>query len=250
MGEDIGLTNLTRYTFQVKITHWLFVKQINFSKSQKEATMTGLKIASRRPPGRELFFAPLEVSLSPEELVRVQFAYALSKAGHAKQNRKDGSRYFDHPKAVAWSYFSEFGELDPDVIIFLLLHDIQEDTFLLSFYWISFIFGKKTALRVCAVTKITKGKETFVENMFRIADEDAETVFGKCIDRLHNLRTLDVCPLEMQHEQIEETKGLLMPILLPALRSYGGSGKWIKVADTLEAKMNEAMEVVIGNWPQ
>jgi len=196
-----------------------------------------------RPPGRELFFAPLEISLKPSDLLRVKFAYALSKAGHAKQKRKDGSRYFDHPKAVAWIYIHEFGGLDPDVIIFLLLHDLPEDSFLLSFYWISFIFGEKTTLRVFAVTK---GKETFKESMLRVVKEDPETISGKGFDRLHNLRTLDVCDLEMQHEQIEETEGTLMPILLPALRSFGR--EWIECANELEVKMKEAIKVIKDGW--
>jgi hypothetical protein len=44
-----------------------------------------------RPPGYELFFAPLEVRFDPTTLERVRFAYICSKHGHAKQVRDGGT---------------------------------------------------------------------------------------------------------------------------------------------------------------
>lgn len=63
----------------------------------------------QRPPCYELFFAALAVVLSPGEYERIQFAYFISKYGHAKQLRDDGARYFDHPKAATWIYIDELG---------------------------------------------------------------------------------------------------------------------------------------------
>ena len=165
-------------------------------------------------------------------------AYGFSKYGHAKQQRKDGSRFFDHPKSAAWIYVHELGGRDWRVIVLLLLHDLREDTFVLSSYAIRINFGRETALDVYAVTKI-KG-ETFEESMQRVVAGGGRTILAKLCDRLHNLRTLAVCNFEMRIEQIVETREVLMPILLPALRSCGK--KWVAYADILEAEMKKAMD--------
>lgn len=68
-------------------------------------------LSQQRPPGYELFFAPLQVMFDPNTYERIRFAYIASKFGHDKQTRDDGSRYFDHPKAAAWIYiYPSLGE--------------------------------------------------------------------------------------------------------------------------------------------
>lgn len=199
----------------------------------------------RRPPGYELFFAPLAVIFDPTTLERIQFAYFCSKYGHAKQKRDDGSRYFDHPKRAAWIYINEFGGRDPRVISDLLLHDTPEDTYLLSFYRISINFGVDIALDVRAVTKLLKGKEAFEENMTRIIVRGPEAILSKTIDRLDNTRTLGGCTLEKQDRKIKETREVLLLMLIPALRSHGG--EWERYADLLEAKINEAIDSLLAS---
>jgi (p)ppGpp synthase/HD superfamily hydrolase len=201
-----------------------------------------------RPPSRERFFAPLEVVLDPGEFERVQAAYELSKAGHAKQVRDDGTRYFDHPKSTAWIYINELGGRDPDVIIMLLLHDIPEDTFLLSFYRIRVNFGVVTATRVRAMTKMNKESETFEENIDRIIAVDVEAVLGKLLDRLHNLRTLCNCSVEKQKRKIKESKEIVLPRLLAKLRSYGG--QYVMYADHIEREAKKAMDAVTKSWEE
>src|SRR5665647_692216 len=88
----------------------------------------------KRPPGYELFFAPLQATLNPTEQERLHFAYVTSKYGHAGQFRDGGTRYFDHPKAATWIYVHELDGKDVRLIAILLLHDIQEDSYLLSPY--------------------------------------------------------------------------------------------------------------------
>ena len=107
----------------------------------------------QRPPGYELFFAPLAVAYDPTTYENVQFAYFASKYGHAGQVRDDGSRYFDHPKAAAWIYIDELGGRNARTIMDILLHDLSEDTYLLSPYRIALNFGEDVALDVRALTK-------------------------------------------------------------------------------------------------
>jgi len=193
----------------------------------------------QRPPGYELFFAPLAVVLNPTEYENVQFAYFASKYGHAGQVRDDGSRYFDHPKATAWIYISELGGRDPRVIVDALLHDLQEDSYLLSSYRIALNLGVDVALDVRADTKLPKGKETTEEYLTRIIARGAWAILVKLCDRLHNLRTLHNRPGDKRTAQIEETQQYHIPMLILALRACGGP--WTGYADTLETKMLDAI---------
>ena len=143
-----------------------------------------------RPPGYELFFAPLHVSLDQNDLERINFAYMASKYGHAKQIRDDGTRYFDHPKAAAWIYIDELGGRDPRAIIDLLLHDLSEDAYLLSPYRLFVNFGEDIALDVRGLTKLPKGKETTEEYLGRVVVRGPWAIVAKLCDRLHNLRSL------------------------------------------------------------
>jgi len=195
----------------------------------------------QRPPVYELFFAPLQVALGPEDYERVQFAYFASKYGHAGQVRDGGTRYFDHPKAAAWIYISELGGRDIRVIIDLLLHDISEDAYLLSPYRISLNFGQEIALDVGGMTKLPKGKETTKEYLWRVITRGAWAIIAKLCDRLHNLRTLEECTEEKRATQIEETKQYHIPLLIPALRECGG--QWAAHADALEQKILAAIAV-------
>ena len=193
----------------------------------------------QRPPGYELFFAPLQVALDPNDLERVQFAYFCSKYGHAKQKREEGGRYFDHPKGAAWIYVFELGGRDPRVIIGLLLHDMSEDTYLLSPYRLSLNFGVDVALDVGALTKLPRGKETIIQYLRRVIFRGAWTILEKLCDRLHNLRTLGRCSAEKRKKQIAETRRYHLPMLIPALRRCGKP--WSGYADILKRLINEAI---------
>jgi GTP pyrophosphokinase len=198
-----------------------------------------MSIKTKRPPGYELFFAPLEVVLTPNEYEIVRFAYIVSKFGHAEQKRDDGSRYFDHPKAAAWIYIHELGGRDARLIADLLLHDIAEDTYLLSPYRISLNFGAEIALDVRALTKLPKGKETLEENLGRIIDREPYTITAKLCDRLHNVRTLNNCTEEKRATQIKETSEIHLEMLPDALSKYGGD--WTRYSNELRRKILDAI---------
>jgi len=193
----------------------------------------------QRPPGYELFFAPLQIALNPNDYERVQFAYFASKYGHAGQFREGGGRYFDHPKGAGWIYVSELGGRDPHVIIIILLHDLSEDTYLLSPYRMGLNFGEEIALDVRALTKLSEGKETIEEYLARVIARGARAILAKLCDRLHNLRTLSACSEEKRKRQIKETCGYHLPLLVPALRTCGEP--WAAYADAMERKIKEAI---------
>lgn len=195
--------------------------------------------AQTRTPVYELFFAPLQVVLNPTDYERVQFAYFLSKFGHAKQFRDDGTRYFDHPKGAAWVYIHELSGRDPDIIILLLLHDMPEDSYLLSFFRFGMNFGAELSLDGRALTKLQKGKETTADYLGRVIERGPKVILVKLCDRLHNNRSLHNCSPEKRKKQIEETREYHLKLLIPALRSYGG--KFAENADDMEEMILEAL---------
>ncbi len=197
-------------------------------------------IKRRRPPGYELFFAPLQVVYDPNTHERVQFAYFCSKYGHANQLRDDGTRYFDHPKGAAWIYMFELNGRDPEVIIDTLLHDVSEDSYLLSPRRISLNFGVETALDVRALTKLPKGKETTEEYLLRIISRGGRVILAKLLDRLHNDRDLAHCTPEKRERMLEETKQYHLRMLIPALAACGEP--WSSFAPVMERLILEAME--------
>ncbi len=186
-------------------------------------------------PGYELFLAPLAVSLDPNECEMISFAYIASKYGHARQKRDDGTRYFDHPKAAAWIYIDELGGRDSRMICDLLLHDIQEDAYLLSSHRMALNFGEDIALDVRALTKLTKGKETTAEYLERIIKRGPHAILCKICDRLHNLREVGSCTPEKQAKQVKETREYHLPLLLPALIKCGSP--WESYTGHLQREM-------------
>jgi GTP pyrophosphokinase len=193
----------------------------------------------QRPPGYELFFAPLEVEFDPTTLERVQFAYIASKVGHDRQKRDNGTRFFDHPKTAAWIYMSELEGRDPETIIDILLHDLQEDSYLLSSYRIALNFGRERALDIRALTKLPKGKESTSLYLGRIITRGPRPILSKLCDRLHNLRDMAHCTEEKRRHQIQETQQYHLPLLIPALRQY--DEPWKSYADDMKHKMLEAI---------
>lgn len=192
------------------------------------------------PPGYELFFALLQVVLDPTDYERVHAAYIFSKFGHSGQSRRDGTRFFDHPKGAAWIYMDECKGIDPRLIIDLLLHDLAEDTYLLSPYRISLNFGKEIALDVRALTKLPDRKETTEKYMERVISRGPWAIAAKLFDRLHNLRTMNPLNGEERTHQIVETGQFHLPYLIPALRAH--KKQWEKHANALECKIAEAIE--------
>jgi len=151
--------------------------------------------------GREKFVELLEFRLTSSELRRVMRAYKLAKYGHKDQRREDGERYFEHPKAVALILIQELKLFDADTIIAALMHDLQEDSFILDWEDIEDLFGKDVARYVRAVTK--EPKKNYLENLL---EAPTPAIFVKLADRLHNLRTLSACRPEKQLKQIKETR--------------------------------------------
>ncbi len=145
----------------------------------------------------------------------IAFAYDLSKYGHHKQVRDNGDRYFDHPRAVALVLMRELGIFDCDLIISLLLHDMPEDSFLLNEYRIHQLFGNHVSQIVWLLTKLKIHKGKGIKKYFKrlMESDNWRAMLAKCLDRLHNMRTLHPRPREKQLSQVQETRSQVLPLL-------------------------------------
>lgn len=163
----------------------------------------------------------------------------MSKHGHADQVRDNGRRYFDHPKSATWIYINEYGGRSRRIIIGLLLHDILEDSFLLTPFNIKRLFGEKITCDMRAVTKLPKGKESTEAYLTRVIAAGPHAIADKLFDRLDNVRDLSGVTTEKRAVQIAETKKYHLRLLVPALASHGG--EWIAMAAWLKAEIHTAI---------
>lgn len=145
----------------------------------------------------------------------IAFAYDLSKYGHAKQVRDGGQRYFEHPRAVALILMTELAIHDSDLVIAELLHDMPEDSFLLNHSRINKIFGNSICQTVWLMTKLKTHKGKNVKKYFKRLQDSGNwrAILCKCLDRLHNMRTLGARPRDKQLNQVLETRDMVLPLL-------------------------------------
>lgn len=149
-------------------------------------------------------------------LKRIEKAYEFAKAAHEGQLRKSGEAYINHPLGTALT-LAEM-QLNEDIVIAGLLHDIPEDTNV-SLEEIKKHFGSDVASIVKGITKIGtikyRGMERYAENlrkMFVAIAKDLRVVIVKFADRLYNLKTLHALPKEKQLRIATETLEIYAPI--------------------------------------
>ena len=195
----------------------------------------GAKLEAKPVIGRAEFEEKLNRYFIPSQVRLIMMAYRFSKYGHRGQNREGGGRYFEHPKEAALILLDQ-GVTDHEVIIAALLHDVMEDSFILTWPDLEYIFGS----RICAIVKqLTKenglAKEQYIP---RLVNGLPEAQLVKLADRLHNLSTLDSCKREKQLKQIKETreKIFLLTDKLAENPRYGELAGWFK------ARMEEKMK--------
>ena len=161
--------------------------------------------------GKREYMQRFEPFFSARQMTLLRAAYALSKEGHRPQTRDGGRRYFDHVRACSWIAADELQLYDSELHNALLLHDIVEDTYLLTIEVIEMFFGESTAIMVNLMThreNVSTG--AYVANLRQSAR--ARVIGAKLIDRLHNLRTLGACTPEKRRRKTIETVAHYLPL--------------------------------------
>ena len=173
--------------------------------------------------GRREFLAKLEPIVSPRELETIETAYVLAKYGHREQMRDDRrTRYFEHPKSVAWIAVSELKINDWQTIVMALLHDVLEDSHILSPYRVELNFGKEVVMGLKLLTK--KPKSGYLRRLKVYGD--TKMIIVKLCDRLHNLRTLSSCSKRKQQRQFQETEKYYLPLADLLIEKLPPSERW------------------------
>ena len=150
------------------------------------------------------------------DLDMVRLAYDFAAIAHEGQLRKSGEPYIQHGLHTAFVLAQMKADLN--TIIAGLLHDVPEDTTYTSAD-IEKNFGKEIATLVEGITKLGKikyrGIKRYRENlrkMFLAMAVDIRIIMIKFSDRIHNLRTLSVHPLNKQERIARESLEIYVPI--------------------------------------
>lgn len=175
-------------------------------------------------------------SLSITTLEGILFAYDIAETSHNGQFRDGGAPYITHPVEGCIMMARDYGIQNSNLYIAFLLHDTGEDARIfgdrVKLTWSEFkhtfttrvsrIFGETVAQTVLLLTKPSVDGSDFqsksdmmsyyLRNLEQTGQVQNFAVFGKMIDRLHNLRSLLPENASKIHKQIAETEGLLLPL--------------------------------------
>ena len=190
------------------------------------------------------FMQRFRLKVTQADIERLDFAYDMAKYGHRNQFRESGARYFEHVRATAIILVDELRVTDAEVIIAALLHDMLEDSFLLTPDRIKVTFGERVALLVSAVTKPKKSDLRFTSDHERhlwyfgqLKASSPEAKLLKLADRLQNMRTLDSCSSEKQSRKITETKEVYLPLVADIAEVYPNRASYL--SSQLEATLDK-----------
>ena len=175
--------------------------------------------------GKREYMQRFEPFFSARQMRLLRAAYAFSKEGHRLQKRDDGRRYFDHVRACSWIAIDELQIHDSELHNTLLLHDIVEDTYLLTVESIEMFFGESTAIMVNLMTHYPNiDTEEYVRHLRESAR--ARVIGAKLIDRLHNMRTLGDCPVEKRLRKTTETVQFYLPLAEQLIAKVNPKYRW------------------------
>ena len=152
-----------------------------------------------------------------KKLIRKAFNFAVD--AHEHQRRISGEAYIFHPIAVAKIVAYEIG-LDAISIAAALIHDVVEDNSNYNIQNIKKEFGKNIARIVDGLTKISNlnakadisHQAENYRKMLLTLNEDVRVIIIKIADRLHNMQTLSVMPVEKQIKKASETLYIYAPL--------------------------------------
>lgn len=123
-------------------------------------------------------------------------AYDMAENVHERQKRPDDTPYFWHPSRVASIVINELNTSDIQLICAALLHDVLEDSRVITAEVLKYNFGEYTSYLVEMLTKDIKAEgelreqieKEYVERL-KTASDDAKVL--KLVDRLDSFRCLE-----------------------------------------------------------
>ncbi|MDO5044170.1 MAG: bifunctional (p)ppGpp synthetase/guanosine-3',5'-bis(diphosphate) 3'-pyrophosphohydrolase [Coriobacteriia bacterium] len=166
--------------------------------------------------------------MNDEQLRVINRAYNFARLKHAKQRRRSGEPYINHPVEVG--IILAHISMDQDTVASAVLHDTVEDTDT-SLKVVEHLFGAEVAGLVDGVTKLTNievdslsaQQAQNLRKMFLAMSKDIRVIIIKLADRLHNMRTLMALPEDRRIFKAKETLEIYTPL---ANRLGISSMKW------------------------
>ena len=154
---------------------------------------------------------------SEEELDTIRKAYDFAKEVHKNDVRLSGEEYMHHPLNVAYILTDLYA--DSDTLAAALMHD----TVHIGKANLSDIekeFGKDISALVKGITKLNKlnlftdseNQINYYKKIIIGLTEDVRIIIIKLAERVQNMRTLYVLPIESRKEKAKETIEILVPI--------------------------------------
>ena len=161
---------------------------------------------------RDRGFSALDINLAND-------AYEMAESVHEGQKRPDGTPYFWHPSRVAKIVISELELRDISLISAALLHDVLEDSEVITAEILEYNFSPYTSYLVQMLTKDIKAEgllreiveKEYVERLTG-ATEDARML--KLCDRLDTFRCLEFNVKRNPIKYVMETTNFYFPLAL------------------------------------
>ena len=153
--------------------------------------------------------------LSKTDVISVRRACDFANKVHQGQTRYTGHSYITHPLAVA-AILAEM-RMDRECIIAGVLHDVIEDT-QVSKEQLANEFGSQVAEIVDGVSKLSRfigdvdAQAANIQKVVMATSRDMRVILLKLADRLHNMRTLGVMPIQKRKRIAHETLDIYAPI--------------------------------------
>lgn len=168
---------------------------------------------------RESFFARISQLFPPldERYQLIEKAYNDAEKAFKDKLREDGSRYFEHIRAVALILIVYLRIKDYHLIVAALLHDIVEDCdeWTIERVKNEYVIEIARLLEWLSKEPVSKfdGNRKLRDAAYHSRFEAAPREFFlvKLPDRLHNLITLWSCTTEKRQRKIEETERYYLP---------------------------------------
>lgn len=159
----------------------------------------------------------LQPHLDPIELNRILDAFEMALHVHDNQLRPDASLYFWHITRVEKILVREFQIFEPDTLTAAFLHDVLEDSHIITRDVIAFNFGEHVAHIIEVLTKnisLTGELREHEERryLFQLKESPVECKIIKFAERLDNFRCLEFGVKQNPFEYIRETELMYFPI--------------------------------------
>ncbi|MEI7818567.1 MAG: hypothetical protein WCI47_00450 [bacterium] len=191
------------------------------------------------------FMATLAPFFTPNHMEFIEQAYFLSKNAHREQYRDDGTRYFEHPKTVAWLLAVHFDVHDYRTICIALLHDMLEDSYIMTPRFIKRAFNRKIMFGCKIMSKNDFDKAVIgdVDLAYYqrfVTDGTYRELMSKLVDRIHNLTTMDDMDPDRVARKVAETE-LHFPSLQEALLSCEIPERMYASAQEISTALDDAI---------